>query len=122
MEEDNKRILFVDDNPIVLRSMSMMLKGLYSVDIANSVKQAFAVMEKRLPDLIFLDYEMPECDGMKAFQLLKADDRYKNIPVIFMTGVTAEDQIASILELKPAGFIIKPPEQDKIVEIIAATL
>lgn len=58
-EDRRKHILFVDDNPLLLRNMKALVSDRYRVSIAVSGAQAFEILKKDCPDLIFLDYEMP---------------------------------------------------------------
>ncbi|MCR5154681.1 MAG: response regulator [Lachnospiraceae bacterium] len=111
-----KHILIVDDNAVVLRNMKSILQDKYSVAVATSVELAMRLMAKKKPDLIFLDYDMPVVDGMMAMQLLQAQEDYKDIPVIFLTGVSDAKYVQDVLRMRPAGYFLKPPVPDKILE------
>lgn len=113
-----KCILLVDDSNIQLRTLNELLKQKYEVRMAISGKQALSVIEKKKPDMIFLDYEMPEWDGKKTFEMLKEMDEAKDIPVVFLTGVSDKKHIESVLALQPAGYLLKPAKADSIYKII----
>ena len=117
-----KKILVVDDNAPTLRSIKGMLDDRYDVMIANSGIKAMTAMGKKRPDLILLDYEMPVCDGRQTLAMIRADEELADIPVIFLTGVSDRGHIEAVLDLKPAGYMLKPPIKDKIIEAIEKAL
>lgn len=115
-ENVRKRILVVDDDPIQLRSLRVMLKKQYDVDLATTGAEAMNIMTKNKPGLIFLDYEMPVCDGKRVLKMIRSTESYKDIPVVFLTGVNDTEHIRSVMELKPDGYLLKPADQKKILE------
>lgn len=123
-EEDSgkKTVLIVDDNQLMLRTIKPLIDKKYDVAMAVSGAQALIVLEKKKIDLILLDYEMPVMNGSQFYSILKNNPDYMNIPVIFLTGVSTKETVLNILKMKPAGYILKPPEPDvllaKIEEVI----
>lgn len=117
-----KTVLVVDDNGPTLRTIKGMLEDRYNVMIAPSGMKAMTSMGKRKPDIILLDYEMPVCDGKQTLEMIRADDELSDIPVIFLTGVNNKENIEAVLSLKPAGYLLKPPVKDKIIENIDKAL
>ena len=117
-----KSILLVDDSNIQLRALNDLLKTKYEVRMATSGMQALTMIGKKKPDMIFLDYEMPICDGRMTFKMIKELDEAKDIPVVFLTGVSDKEHIEAVLELKPAGYLLKPANADRIYNIIEKVL
>lgn len=113
-----KTILIVDDSAITLRSVKSLLDSRYHIMVAPSGEMALKLMEKNVPDMILLDYEMPEWDGRQTLEKIREDEKLKEIPVIFLTGVTDKTRISSILKLNPAGYLLKPTEKDKLLSAI----
>ncbi len=113
-----KNVLLVDDNPMTLRNLRDMLKGLYDVSVATSGIKAMTEIGKRRPDIIVLDYEMPVCDGKQALEMIRAEEELKDIPVIFLTGINDKDHVRAVLKLKPQGYILKPPSLDDLINEI----
>lgn len=113
-----KKILLVDDNAIQLRSLKANLQNQYEVSMAISGAEAIAMIGKNRPDLIFLDYEMPVCDGKKTLEMIRSLEGGKDIPTVFLTGINDKEHIAAVLKLKPKGYLLKPADTDKILEII----
>lgn len=118
----SKRILCVDDTAIMLRSMQTMLKDSYTVDLATSCRQALTQMQKAKPDLIFLDYEMPEIDGKTTLELIRGINEFRDIPVVFLTSMSDPQYIRQILTLNPAGYILKPANKSTIFDTISKIL
>ena len=86
--------------------------------MADSGMKALQFLAKTIPDLILLDYEMPLMDGRQVLELLKNDEDFKKIPVIFLTGKNDTDSVKKVLELKPDGYILKSSGADKIINEI----
>ena len=95
-----------------------MIEGEYDVTVATSGIQAMTAIGKRRPDLILLDYEMPVCDGRKTLQMIRADEELKDIPVIFLTGISDRAHVQAVVELKPAGYLLKPAVKEGLLEAI----
>lgn len=121
-DEFQKHILIVDDNALTLRNIKKMLDDKYSVAVAVSAVQAFTSIGRRKPDLILLDYSMPVTDGKMMFEMLQADVEFSKIPVIFLTSMADEHVVVELLSLKPAGYFLKPPKQEKLLETIESIL
>lgn len=119
---EEKHVLVVDDDPVVLRMVRSYLDENYVVTAVKSGKLALKFLEKQKPDVILLDYMMPEWDGPTTLQLIRSKEAYKRIPVIFMTGVTDKNLVMECLSLKPQGYLIKPVSKadllNKLKEII----
>ncbi len=113
-----KCVLAIDDNEIQLRMLNEMLKEAYDVMPANSAVKALAMIGKRVPDIILLDYDMPMCDGRMALQMIRELEEAKEVPVIFLTGVQDVAHIKAVLELHPAGYLLKPAKRDVLLEEI----
>ena len=87
VETEKRHIIVVDDNPVLLRNMRNMLQDKYRVTLATSAAQCMKAMGQDRPDLIILDYEMPVVDGKQTLEMIRAEDDYKEVPVIFLTGI-----------------------------------
>ncbi len=113
-----KHVLVVDDNSIMLKLIKEYLHERYDVATAVSGKVALKFLERRKTDLILLDYEMPEENGPAVLERLRASDATKNIPVVFLTGVTESKKIQEALILKPQSYLLKPIDKEKLLEVI----
>lgn len=116
--DEKKHILIVDDSALTLRGAKAILESKYEVSLATSGEKAMTMIRKNRPDLILLDYEMPECDGKMTLEMIRSDDSLKDIPVIFLTGVADKARIAAVLRLNPDGYVLKPLEKKRILQVI----
>ena len=105
--EAQKTLLLVDDDAVMIRTLREGLSTSYKVLPANSGANALKILERTRPDLILLDYEMPEMTGPEVLAVLRAKDETKNIPVMFLTAKTDVGSISLIEALKPEGHMLK---------------
>ncbi len=117
-EDERKRhILVVDDDVRILRFLKAYLRE-YDVATAVNGSQAMKFLETKKTDLILLDYKMPVENGPEVLKKLRANERTKDIPVVFLTGVADSDKIQEVLLMKPQGYLLKPINRVKLMEII----
>ena len=102
-----KKILVVDDSEFVLRAMEELLGKDYEVMLAKSGIASIRSITLNRPDLVLLDYEMPVCDGSQVLEMIRAEEDFANIPVIFLTSRVDKESIKKVLALKPAGYLSK---------------
>jgi putative two-component system response regulator len=103
-----KTIFIVDDSDTNLAMAEEALEEYYRVMTIPSAIKMFTLLEKVMPDLILLDIEMPEIDGIETLRRLKSDNLYVDIPVIFLTGHNDASIEAHGFELGAVDFITKP--------------
>ena len=102
-------ILVVDDTPDNLTVMSGLLKDLYRVKVANSGERALKIADTASPpDLVLLDIMMPGMDGYEVLRQLRAGERTRDIPVIFLTAKSEVEDERIGLELGAVDYITKP--------------
>ena len=102
-----KTILLVDDDAVMIRTLREGLSTSYKVLPANSGANALKILERSKPDLILLDYEMPEMSGPEVLAVLRSNDDTANIPVMFLTAKNDLASISLIEALKPDGHMLK---------------
>jgi len=108
MTTDRKKIIVVDDNLENLTALKDTLKNTYEVYTCPSASKMFDLLEHFLPDLILLDVEMPDMNGYEAAKKLKDNEKYKQLPFMFLT---IRDDIKSEmagLDLGAIDYIHKP--------------
>ena len=108
MKDSRSKIIIVDDIVANLDQGRNILKTFYSVYPAQSAAKLFEILENVIPDLILLDINMPEMNGYEAINRLKADKRYTDIPVIFLTAINNDESELEGLELGAVDYISKP--------------
>lgn len=117
-----KHILIVDDDYRILKIVKDHLHDKYDIATAPNGILARRFLKAKTTDLILLDYQMPDEDGPAVLSQLRKDPLTMYIPVIFLTGVTDRQKIAKALVLKPQGYLLKPIDRNKLLEMIAKVL
>ncbi|WP_232003181.1 ATP-binding protein [Pseudoalteromonas piscicida] len=114
-------ILLAEDNPVnqlVVRSMISKANG--DITIANNGKESIEQFELNKPDLILMDIQMPEMDGVEACKRLKNKD--PNIPIIALTANAFPEDRALYERVGFDGYVAKPIEQLELINTIATVL
>lgn len=84
--EERRKILIVDDDPMVLKVIRSYLKDSYKVYCIRSGEEALKFLSMQIPDVVLLDYMMPGMDGPEVFRRMQEDERTQGIPVFFYDG------------------------------------
>jgi DNA-binding response OmpR family regulator len=103
------RILFVDDDPILREFAVVNLASEHAVvDTAKDGVAALEAIEANTPDIVLLDLEMPTLDGFGVLQALRADARWRDLPVIVVTGREDVDAVDRAFGAGATSFVVKP--------------
>lgn len=109
MEFKKPTILVVDDMTTTILLIHDLLKDTYEVKIAKSGTKALEILESPNDiDLILLDIEMPDINGYDVCRKIKNNETIKNIPIIFITGRTSQEDEEYGLNLGAIDYITKP--------------
>ena len=120
---DRRKIIIVDDVNYVLTTIKERLKQQYEIYPAQTAEILYELLEKITPELILMDVQMPELNGFDLIQQLKEDPRYRDIPVIFMTGnKTDRKSVFKGMSLGAVDYITKPVNNEKLIESIETQL
>ncbi len=105
----NSDILIVDDDDDICNLLELILShDGYRTQRCNSGADAIALAKKQSASLILLDILMPDMDGFETCERLKADPRTRDIPIIFLTGLTSTEEETRGFEVGGLDYIIKP--------------
>lgn len=105
----NHTVLVVDDQEQNLKVVGTVLRMTgYEVIPARSAEQAFKRLATQTPGIILLDVLMPEVDGIETCRMLKADPRWADIPVIFLSAADDKNLIVQALECGGVDYVTKP--------------
>ena len=108
MSDTRYTIILVDDNMTSLAAGKNMLSTFHQVIPVTSAGNMFEVLEKVIPDLILLDIDMPVMNGYEAIKQLKAEPRYSDIPVIFLTALDDAHNEVEGFNLGALDYVTKP--------------
>ena len=110
-------ILIIDDDPVISQIAQRILekKG-YVVRVAMEARKGLALALSYPPNLIVLDYMMPQKDGLSLLADIRALPELKEVPVIMMTGVSEQDVVAKAIQLGVTDFMVKPFYPPRLLE------
>ena len=112
-----KRVMIVDDSPDALALMEKVLadEGFELIKVSNATEVGLKAAQL-LPDLILLDFLMPEVNGFEVCKALRANDQTRNTPIMAVTCLTKERDIERIFECGADEYLAKPFKVDQLLE------
>lgn len=113
------KLLIVDDEPEIgeLLAYNFRKRG-FEVQVALNGSEGFNMVQQFNPEIIILDIMMPYVNGINLCRELKRDDRYKNVPVLFLSATNNETLIKSALDAGGDQFISKPIQLNLLINIV----
>lgn len=117
MTEDIVNIAVVDDDEISRKVIqnNLMYETGYKTVLFSSGEKFVEYSMKNKVDLVLLDIEMPNLNGMQVYDLIKKIERTKEIPVIFLTGKDDKETVLKCIGKGADGYLVKPVEREKLV-------
>ena len=122
-------ILLVEDNrgDVLLASRAFRDGQIENhLNVANSAEEALRMLRRegehagrRLPDIILLDLSLPGMSGRDLLEILKADERLRQIPVVVLSSSGAEQDIVRSYDLHASAYVVKPIDLDKFRDVVA---
>lgn len=106
----NRRI--VVDEPVNIQILEMALRETYEIITAENGYDAIRQVKETIPDLILLDVMLPDIDGFHVCKVIKADDMFADIPVLFLTAMDTKVGQMSGLETGGIEYLTKPIDFD----------
>jgi len=119
----SQSILVVDDNPSNLKLFTYLLAlpG-YAVTTAASAEQALDVLSHLVPDLIIMDLQLPDVDGLTLTRQLKADPKMKGVPIVAVTASAMKGDEEKARAAGVDGYMSKPVEKRAFRAMVASYL
>jgi two-component system chemotaxis response regulator CheY len=114
--------LIVDDSRAIRRILSGMLADIgFAVAEASHGKEALAHLQAHAasasrPDLVLVDWNMPEMNGLELVQAVRRDERFASIPLMMVTTETEMAQVLRALEAGAQEYVMKPFTKEVIEE------
>ncbi|QSQ24461.1 PAS domain-containing protein [Pyxidicoccus parkwayensis] len=101
-------LLIADDNPGMRAYLAELLADEYDLVLVENGQQAWEAVQRERPDVIVSDLMMPEVDGIELTARLKADPRYRNVPVILLTAKASREDVVGGLDAGADDYLGKP--------------
>ncbi len=106
---DAAKVLIIDDDPQVLLSLSMSLEPWgFEITTLNKSTQFWEVLESVEPDMLVLDIDMPDLNGMELCQILRSDRHWQHLPVLFLSVHQDEQTQNQAFNLGADDYVCKP--------------
>lgn len=112
-------ILIVDDSQLERKKFQLALeKEHHRLAFAQTGEDAITMAYEQHPDLIIMDFVMPDVDGVEATAYIKSHPETKNIPIIMVTSIRQKEEVVKALKSGVNDFLIKPFKDDQLIEKI----
>lgn len=124
LESGKKKVLLVDDDAEIVELMVDVLQrdGRFVVKTASTGYDAGIMTQQFQPDLILLDYMLPDINGNVVCQTIRRNPDFSNIKIIIISGVINQSEIDDLLKAGAEDFLKKPFSIVELVEKIVAVL
>lgn len=118
MEE--KSVLVIEDNRLNMKLVRALLKiGDYRILEAINAETGIRLTLEHRPDLVLIDIQLPDMDGLKATRTIKEDPSMKDIPIVAITSYAMQGDEEKAFEAGCVGFITKPIDTRNFLETIS---
>lgn len=121
--ENKKTVLVVDDHPLVARATKTLLEKIEYVEVvglADNAKQCLELVLKLQPDLVFLDYHLPDETGSKVTEQIK--EKFPNMHVVIFSGINITDMTNHFLDMKVSAILPKESSEWIILNTVKCVL
>jgi len=124
IESGKRKVLVVDDDAEIVELIVEVLErdGRFEVKTASSGYEAGMATQRFRPELILLDYMLPDVNGNVVCQTIRRNPEFENIKIIIVSGVVKEDEIAQLLKSGAEDFIRKPFNIAELTDKITTVL
>ena len=123
MDTNAKTIFIVDDDDVISTIADLGLKraGFNTVKCSSGMACLESLMYY-MPDMILLDVEMPIMSGIQTLDIIRSNEEFKDIPVMFLTGSTDTGTVVAAKSLGAVGYVVKRFIPQELVEKVKAIL
>jgi len=124
IESGKRKVLIVDDDAEIVELIVEVLSrdGRFETETASSGYEAGMATERFRPELILLDYMLPDVNGNVVCQTIRKNPEFENIRIIIVSGVVKQDEIAQLLKSGAQDFIRKPFDVTELTSKITTAL
>ena len=120
---NSNRILIIDQDAIFIQTVSSYFKSI-GIEVVSSGDgiEGYRMAKEITPGVVILDTELPNLDGFQVCRLLKGDDRYQHIPVVFVSSNDSQDFVIKSERALCDLFLRKPIVADQLTQEIITLL
>ncbi len=115
----SQKLLLVDDHALFRQSLNVLLtaNGYEVIGMAGNGFEALAAARALRPDLILMDIEMPECNGVTATRLIKAE--MPDITIVMLTVSSTDEHLFAAIRSGASGYLLKSQSADQFLLLVA---
>ena len=111
-----KKILVVDDTKAILKMAKFVLNDKYDVYLSNSGELALEILNRKAIDIVLMDVDMPDMDGVETVEKIRKMENIKDIPVMFFTALASKEVVQRCMDVGMVGYIVKPYKPEELLE------
>ncbi len=117
LETGKKRVLIVDDDEAIIEMLVELLErdGRFEVKTASSGYDAGMLTHKFRPDLLILDFKLPDINGNVVCRTLRSNPEFEDVKIIIISGVVDKDEIEELMAAGANDFLQKPFQIDELL-------
>lgn len=121
LETGKKRVLVVDDDPAIIEMFVELLErdGRFEVRTAGSGYDAGVVTQQFRPDVIILDFKLPDINGNVVCRTIRSNPAFEHMKIILISGVADPDEVEELMQSGADDFIRKPFQIDTVINRMA---
>jgi two-component system OmpR family response regulator len=124
LESGKQKVLVVDDDPEIVELFVDVLErdGRFEVKTASTGYDAGVLTQEFMPDLLILDYMLPDINGNVVCQTIRKNPNFEHMKIVIVSGVVNQDEINGLLKSGADDFVKKPFNIEKLIERIGELL
>ena len=101
-----------------LEIMQMILEDDYELECVENGVECLKSIEKRIPDLLLLDFAMPEMDGLEVCKHLRSDEKTKDLPIVMVSGYASKKHISNGFKAGVNEYVTKPFKPEELLKVV----
>ena len=111
-----KKVLVVDDTKEILKMAKFVLNDKYDVYLSNSGELTLEILKRKPIDIVLMDVDMPDMDGVETVQQIREMEDIKEIPVMFFTAMSSKDIVERCMAVGMVDYIVKPYKPEELLD------
>ncbi|MGE5863739.1 MAG: response regulator [Rhizobacter sp.] len=117
------RILIVEDSPVnMLLTVAILERAGHVVLKAETAAEGLAIARSQRPDLILMDIQLPDMDGLEATRLVRADPRISGVPIIALTAFAMKGDAETMRDAGCDGYVTKPIRYQEFLQEVESVV
>ena len=119
------RVVLVDDQPLIRTGIRALLDAEDDIEVVaegGNGHEAVALAVDHLPNIVLMDVQMPEMDGIEATRRIANDDRLADVHVVVLTNYGVDEYVFNSLRAGASGFVVKDTEPDELLQALRVTM